>query len=402
MPTVMTDNGKLRAMKTESGLEVFLEEHLTLTQGKRVGAVVNPTSVDSRMRSLVSLFQQHPRIHLSAIFGPQHGVGGETQDNMVEWDDYRDSVTGLPVYSLYSSTREPSEGMLAEVDTVVFDLQDVGARYYTFIHTMVLVMKACARFQKSFIVLDRPNPINGIDVEGPVLEAGFASFVGLYPLAIRHGMTIGELALYLNQEFAIGCDLEVVKMRGWKRDMFFPETQLPWILPSPNIPTLESAMVYPGMCLLEGTNVSEGRGTTRPFELSGAPWVDPDELVEHLSGFDVPGVSFRAVRFVPTFHKWSGQLLGGVQIHIHDRRIFRPFRTGLILVMAYRQLGNGRFEWKAPPYEYEHHRLPFDILCGTDRIRKQIEASVELPELTDSWAKSLEDFRQVRQRYLLY
>jgi uncharacterized protein YbbC (DUF1343 family) len=292
--------------------------------------------------------------------------------------------------------------MLNGVDVLVFDLQDVGARYYTYIQTLALVMKACREQGKSLVVLDRPNPINGVDTEGTVLDPDFSSFVGLYPLAIRHGLTVGELALYLNLEFQIDCRLEIVKMQGWTRDMFFSETQLPWVLPSPNMPTLETALVYPGMCLLEGTNVSEGRGTTRPFELSGAPWITPARMVEQLDRMDLPGVVFRPVHFTPTFHKWAGERIGGVQIHVSDRAAFRPVLTGLALLTLYRQMGEDRFAWKSPPYEYEEEKLPIDILCGTDRIRHLIEAGAGLDELEGSWRTELEEFREVRQKYLLY
>lgn len=388
--------------RVKTGLEVFLEESLNLIKGKRVGVIANPSSIDSRLRHIVDLFFEHPAIQLTTVLGPQHGARGETQDDMIEWEDYRDSVTALPVYSLYGKTRRPTQQMLENVDVVVFDVQDVGGRIYTFNYTMALAMEACREYGKSFVVLDRPNPINGVEVEGPVLDPRFKSFVGLYPLAIRHGMTVGELALYFNSEFGIECPLEVVKMRGWRRAMFFEETGLPWVFPSPNIPTMDSAVVFPGMCLLEGTNVSEGRGTTRPFELSGAPWIEPHQLANGLRALDLPGARFRPVHFIPTFHKWCGQMAGGVQIHVFDRNIFKPFRTGLALVMLYRQLGGDRFQWKSPPYEYEYEKLPFDLLCGTDRVRHQIEAGASLKEIESSWQEELARFEQIRRRYLLY
>lgn len=334
--------------------------------------------------------------------GPQHGFRGETQDNMVEWDGYVDTDTGLPVFSLYGETRRPTEEMLSLLDVLVVDLQDVGARYYTFIHTLALAMEACSQSGKELIVLDRPNPIGGISVEGTVLHPEFRSFVGLYPLPIRHGMTVGELANYFNGEFRIDCDLTVVPMEGWIRDMYFDGTRLPWVLPSPNMPCLETAIVYPGSCLLEGTNVSEGRGTTRPFEFSGAPWVDPAALVAELNRLDLSGVVFRPTHFCPTFHKWSGDLVGGVQIHVTDRRAFRPFRTGLALVSLYRRFGAERFRWKAPPYEYEYKLLPFDILCGTDQVRLLIESGEAIEEMEAAWKQELLDFCDIRKKYLLY
>ncbi len=398
-----SEKGRKRfAAKVKPGLEVFLEERIELARERRIGIIANQSSVNSRLEHIVDLFLRHPAVQVTALMGPQHGVWGETQDNMIEWEDHRDTRTGLPVYSLYGKSCRPSPEALSRVDTIVFDLQDVGSRYYTFLSTMTLAMEACTAADKAFIVLDRPNPLNGVSVEGTVLDARFRSFVGCYPLAIRHGMTVGELALYFNAEFDLGCRLEVVKMQGWKRDSFFDETGLQWIPPSPNLPTLDSALVYPGMCLLEGTHLSEGRGTTRPFELSGAPWVDPHQMVERLKEMDLPGVFFRPLFFVPTFHKWSGESVGGVQIHLLDRHRFKPFLTGLALVGVYRELAGDRFQWKEPPYEYECEKLPFDILCGTDRVRRLIEAEATLEELERSWENELEEFRKVRERYLLY
>ena len=389
-------------MAVLTGLERLFAERIDLLQGHRVGAIVNPTSVDSGLTHLVDLFWEHPEIDIRCLMGPQHGARGETQDNMIEWQDYRDPATELPVYSLYGQTRRPTPEMLQDIDLLVFDVQDVGARYYTFIHTLVLAMEACAQYGKKLIVLDRPNPLNGLDLEGPVLQPAFRSFVGLYPLAIRHGMTVGELALYFNSEFNLGCRLEVLAMKGWKREMFYDDTGLPWIMPSPNMPTLDTALVYPGMCLLEGTNLSEGRGTTRPFELSGAPWVDPKALMEKLKSARLPGVVFRHAFFIPTFHKWSGKLVAGVQIHVSDRCRYRPFETALALLRAYWELGNGDFRWKEPPYEYEYEKLPIDILAGTDRLRLGLERGATPSELNACWQPELEVFRRKRRPNLLY
>ncbi len=389
-------------MRVKSGLEVLLSSRLELLQGRRVGALVNPTSTTADYRHLIDIFHEHPGIDLRALFGPQHGARGETQDNMIEWEDYRDPATGLPVFSLYGKTRQPTRDMLDEVDVLVFDMQDVGARYYTFVYTLALAMEACRESDKGVIVLDRPNPINGVDLEGPVLDPAFASFVGLYPLPIRHGMTVGELARYFNREMGIGCRLEVVPMEGWSRQHFFDETGLPWIMPSPNLPSLDSALVYPGMCLLEGANVSEGRGTTRPFELSGAPWVDPPEAVTRLNHGAVSGVKLRPAWYIPTFHKWAGQMVGGVQIHISDRRQLRPFSLALQLAIEYRRQGGDRFSWNDPPYEYETEKRPFDILCGTDSIRRQIEAGASVPEMEAGWVDDLKEFERIRGQYLLY
>ncbi len=386
----------------KTGLEMLLTQGERILRNRRVGVIANPSSVHRTLEHTVDLLFSSGFGRVTALFGPQHGARGETQDNMIEWEDYRDSQTGLPVYSLYGTTRKPTGEMLKDVDVLVFDVPDVGSRYYTFIYTMALAMEACRENGKAMIVLDRPNPINGIDLEGPVLDPDFRSFVGLFPLPIRHAMTIGELALYFNRACGIDCELEVVQMEGWHRSMFFEDTGLRWVLPSPNMPTPDTAVVYPGMCLFEGTNVSEGRGTTRPFELSGAPWIKPPDLVKMLDCQKLPGVYFRPAFYIPTFHKWAGQMVGGVQIHVTNRTVFKPFLTGLALLMAYRQLGGDQFQWKQPPYEYEYEKLPFDILCGTDRIRRQIETGDSLSSIESSWVEETESFRDVRQEFLLY
>jgi uncharacterized protein YbbC (DUF1343 family) len=385
-----------------TGLDVLLSEKLDLIRGLRLGVVANPSSVDSELRHIVDLLYGHPDVDLRAVMGPQHGARGETQDNMIEWEDFRDPATGLPVYSLYGETRKPTGRMLEGLDAVIFDIQDVGARYYTFIYTMALAMEACAEQGVKFLVLDRPNPINGVDLEGPVLAPDYRSFVGLYPLPVRHGMTVGELAVYFAGQGGLRYDLEVVPMSGWRREMFFDDTGLPWVMPSPNMPTLDTALVYPGQCLLEGTNVSEGRGTTRPFEISGAPWVDARMLAGRLSEEELPGAVFRPVHYIPTFHKWSGRLIGGVQIHVTDRRQYRPVRTSLSLLEAYREQGGERFEWKAPPYEYEYEKLPFDILIGNGAVRSQIENRVPVDEMEAGWQDALESFCAARAKCLLY
>jgi len=387
---------------TKTGLEILLAEGDRRLKNRRAGVIANPSSVGRSFEHIVDLLHSLCKGRLAAVFGPQHGARGETQDNMIEWEDYRDARTGLPVYSLYGKTRKPSADALKDLDALIFDVPDVGSRYYTFIYTMALAMEACRENEKTMIVLDRPNPINGVDIDGPVLDPEFRSFVGLFPLPIRHAMTVGELAQYFNRACGIGCQLEVVKMERWARPMFFDETGIPWVMPSPNMPTLDTALVYPGMCLFEGTNVSEGRGTTRPFELNGAPWVNPGDLIHLLDCHHLPGVIFRPAFYIPTFHKWAGQMVGGVQIHVTDRTVFKPFLTGLALLMAYRELGGDRFQWKAPPYEYEYEKLPFDILCGTDRIRRQIEAGESLQSIENGWLAETDAWKAVRQEFLLY
>jgi uncharacterized protein YbbC (DUF1343 family) len=384
------------------GLDVLLESSLDILDGARVGLIVHPASINSRFEHAADLFYQDKRINLAALFGPQHGIRGETQDNMIEWQSFRDKPTGLPAYSLYGETRKPTPEMLSNIDTLVFDLQDVGTRVYTFIYTMALAMEAAREGGKRFIVLDRPNPINGVQIEGNILEPEFSSFVGMFPIPMRHGMTVGELALMFNREFGIGCELEVVKMEGWRRAMWFEETGVPWVMPSPNMPTLETAVVYPGSVLFEGTIVSEGRGTTRPFEMIGAPFIDPRVLTEELRIDPLPGVVFRPVHFEPAFHKFVGQLCGGAQIHVTDRNTFKPVTTSVAILSAIRRLYPGDFAWRQPPYEYVYDRLPFDVINGRSRLREQIEAGTSVAEICESWRVDLNEFAERRGTFLLY
>ena len=384
------------------GLEVFLESRVNLLEGARAGLIVNPASINSRLEHAADLFHQHPKIKLTALFGPQHGIRGETQDNMIEWRTFRDSRTGLPAYSLYGETRTPTPDMLAEVDALVFDIPDVGTRVYTFIYTMALAMKAARQYGKRFIVLDRPNPIGGVQLEGNILEPEFASFVGMFPIPMRHGMTTGELALMFNREFGIGCELEVVKMEGWRRAMWFEDTGLPWVMPSPNIPAVDSAAVFPGSVMIEGTNVSEGRGTTRPFEIIGAPYIDPHQLIAQLTRENLPGVVFRPLHFQPTFHKFAGEICGGIQVHVTDRNQFKPVITGAAIISTMRRLYPNEFAWKQPPYEYVYDKLPFDVINGSSRLREQIEAGMPVAEIEESWRSELGEFVRRRAPYLLY
>jgi uncharacterized protein YbbC (DUF1343 family) len=322
---------------------------------------------------------------------------------MVEWEGFRDKSTGLPVYSLYSHTRKPEPGMLSDIDVLVIDLQDVGSRYYTFIWTMDLCMQACLELKKSVVILDRPNPIGGIITEGPVLDTAFSSFVGQRELPVRHGMTIGEIANYIKDGFYPSLNLHIITMHGWRRQMWFDNTGLPWVMPSPNMPTLDTATVYPGMCLLEGTNLSEGRGTTRPFEIFGAPYIEPERLVNRLDSFRLPGVFFRPLYFQPTFQKYSGRLCGGAQIHIINKQRFRPFKTGVAIIKAVHDLYPEQFQWQQPPYEYETEKMPIDILAGTDRLRRYIEEGTSLDRMEEWWTEECREFqKRVRRNYLIY
>ena len=389
--------------KMKIGIEILERQWPKKLKGARVGLLSHPASVNIRLEHAVNIFLKSRKFELKALFGPQHGICGQTQDNMVEWQGFRDRKTGLPVYSLYSHTRKPEPAMLNNIDVMVIDIQDAGSRYYTFIWTMELCMQACRETGKSVIVLDRPNPLGGAIIEGPVLDMDYASFVGQRPLPVRHGMTTGEIGSYLKNEFYPSLDFHVIPLQGWKRKMWFDETGLPWVMPSPNIPTLDTATVYPGMCLVEGTNLSEGRGTTRPFEIFGAPFIEPDRLVKQLKEFKLPGVVFRPVYFQPTFQKHAGKLCGGAQMHITNREQFKSFKTGVVVIKAVHDLYPKHFQWRKPPYEYEKKKMPIDILAGTDRLRKDIEKGKPVYRMEEWWKQqSLKFQKKVRSRYLMY
>jgi len=367
----------------------------------RVGVVCNPASVSHAFGHVADELGRHPSARLAAIFGPQHGFRSDVQENMIETGHGRDEIRRVPVYSLYSETREPTADMLRGLDLLVIDLQDVGTRIYTYIYTMAYCLEAARTHGVKVIVCDRPNPIGGLQVEGPMLVRGFESFVGLYPIPMRHGMTIGELARLFNDHFGIGADLEVVPMRGWRREMYHDDARAPWVMPSPNIPTLDSAIAYPGTVLFEGTSVSEGRGTTRPFELIGAPCVVAERFAEQLNAKQLPGVVFRPAVFEPTFHKHAKASCGGCQIHVTDRAAFRPVLTGVALLEAFRA-ATRTFAWREPPYEYERVKAPFDILAGSSTLREQLEAGVPATEIARSWESSVEEFQRVRGKFLIY
>ncbi len=328
-------------------------------------------------------------------------MAGAAQD-LVHVGPARDRATALPVQSLYGRRLAPTPEMLRDIDVLIVDLQDVGARYYTYAWTMVLALRACARAQVSVVVLDRPNPLGGSVVEGNVSDPAYSSFVGLHPLPARHGMTIGERAAYHNQEHGIGCDLTVVPMKGWRRAMRWEDTGLPWVAPSPNMPTPNTARVYPGGCLIEGTNLSEGRGTTRPFELVGAPFLDGRRLAEALDRRRLPGVAFRVAGFEPAFQKHKGQFCEGVQVHVTDEARFKPFATYLALIIEARRQAPHHFTWRPPPYEFETVKLPIDLLCGGDAIRLGIEQDASLASIERSWRPGLARFARARRPYLLY
>ncbi len=387
-------------MRVRLGSERLLDSRAL--DGRRVGIVCNPASVDGELRHVADRVAAHPRAHLSAIFGPQHGFRSDVQDNMIETPHGRDEIRRVPVHSLYSDTREPTPEMLDGLDVLLIDLQDVGVRIYTYIYTMANCLKAARRQGLKVIVCDRPNPIGGEDVEGPVLVLGHESFVGMYPIPMRHGMTIGEIARLFNEHFGIGADLEVVAMEGWRREMYFDATGLTWIMSSPNIPTFDTTLVYPGTVLFEGTKISEGRGTTRPFELVGAPWIVGERFAEAMNRRHLPGVFFRPVAFEPTFHKHARESCGGCQIHVRDRRVFRPVMSAIALLETFRASDPDRLLWRDPPYEYEHERLPIDVLAGSPVLREQIESGMAAEEIARSWESTVEEFDRVRRTFLLY
>lgn len=380
------------------GVEVLLDEEKELIEGKLVGLITNPTGVDQDLNSIVDRLHNDEDVDLTALYGPEHGVRGSAQaGEYVEF--YTDEETGLPVYSLYGSTRKPTAEMLENIDVLLFDIQDVGTRFYTYIYTMAYAMEAAQENDIPFIVLDRPNPIGGDKVEGPVLDEEYTSFVGNYPIPLRHGMTVGELAKLFNNEFDIGADLTVVEMQGWDRSMNYGNTGLEFVAPSPNMPTVDTAYVYPGAALIEGTNVSEGRGTTRPFELIGAPFINSTDLAAAMNDYNLPGVKFRAASFTPSFSKHSGELTHGVQLHVVDRDEFNAVKTGLQLVKTIHDMYPEDFQFRAENSEGVSF---FDLLIGNGWVREAIENGDSVEDMQDRWKKDLRDFNKIRKHYLLY
>lgn len=386
--------------KVKLGLEVLLEQKPFGQE--RVGLLCNQASVNHNFEHAADLFWRDSEINLTALFGPQHGIRGDVQDNMIETEHAVDAATNLPVYSLYSETREPTPEMLEDVDVLVCDLFDVGCRIYTFVYTIANCMRVAAKLGKKVIICDRLNPINGVLVEGNVLKPDYASFVGLFPIPTRHGLTVGELALMFQKAFGVECNLEIIKMQGWKREFWFDETDAPWVMPSPNMPTLETATVFPGTVIFEGTQMSEGRGTTRPFEIVGAPYVNAQEYAAKLNNLKLPGVYFRATNFLPTFQKHANKGCGGVQIHVLEREQFKPFLTGVAMVHTAYQLYRDDFLWKSPPYEYVYDRNPFDVINGGETLREMIEQNVSLSEMENWWTKECHEFSSLRQDFMFY
>lgn len=397
--------------RVRTGLESFLDpasDAAGLARGARLGVVAHPASIDAGGRHLVDRLLRDGRFRVVRLFGPEHGVRGEAQD-MEAVAEPADPATGLPIVSLYGDSvgsLSPQPEHLDGLDAVIYDLQDVGARYYTYVYTLSYLMEAAGRAGIPVVVLDRPNPIGGLAVEGPVLEPGYASFVGRFALPVRHGLTTGELACLFRDAFGIRCDLRVVRLSGWTRAMHYDDTRLPWVLPSPNMPTPETALVYPGGCLVEGTNLSEGRGTTRPFELVGAPFLAGAGLAGALAqagdadGLD--GVVFREAWFRPAFQKHAGASCAGVQVHVTDRAAARPFATYLVLIREARRLAPAAFDWRRERYEFVDDRLAIDLLLGRPDLRPMIEAGAPLGDMEAVWAPDLTRFIRERERILLY
>jgi len=383
------------------GVERVLAGEVPGLGSQRLGLIHHPASVTSELRpSGLELIARG--FDVCTLFGPQHGALGEKQDNMVESAHFQDPVTGLPSYSLYGDVRKPTPDMLSGLDAVLFDLQDVGVRVYTFVWTMALAMEACAEAGVRFVVLDRPNPIGGVLREGPTLRPGYESFVGLHPVPLRHGLTCGELARWLKRERAIACELEVVACEGWERRMRWQETGLPWVMPSPNLPTLDSCAAYAGMVLLEGTNLSEGRGTTRPFELFGAPFVQAGLLAEALEPLLGPGVVLRPCYFEPTFQKHAGVTCGGGQLHVTDSDAFCPVHTAVAILCAARAVAPADFGWREPPYEYETEKAPIDVLWGHAGLRLGVDRSSTPRDILNETLEELDAFEASVQPDLLY
>lgn len=391
-------------MTVQTGLARLATDGNSQLAGRRLGLLVNPTAVDTELCHAIELLTARPDLKVTALFGPEHGVRGDAQD-MIDVPDARDARSGLPVYSLYGTTEAsltPTAEMLDQIDVMVYDVQDIGSRYYTFVWTMVLAMRACAKAGKAFCVLDRPNPIGGVHVEGGSIASGYESFVGLVSCPNRHGLTAGEIARWRHHVEKIDVELLVISMRGWSRDMRFDHTGLPWVMPSPNMPTPDTALVYPGMCLVEGTELSEGRGTTRPFELAGAPYLDGHKLASALAQMELPGVKFRPATFLPQFQKHAKQPCNGVQLHVTNPETFRPYRTGVAFLKACYDQSPAAFKWRTKAYEFVEDKPAIDLLAGSAALREGIEAGASLDELAARWPRDEGAFAEERSAYTLY
>ena len=390
-------------MKVLSGLDVITLRLPEGLRGKRAGLLCHASSISSDYRHITEIFGSSKDLRLAAIFGPQHGLSGQTQDNMIEWRSTVDPVLGIPVHSLYGEHRKPTAAMLNGLDALVIDLQDVGARLYTYIWTVKLCMEACAEAGLPVYLLDRPNPIGRVPADGPVLNEDYFTFVGAACIPLCHRMTIGEMALWVKEKHIPGCELHVIRAEGWRRNSMYYETGLPWVLPSPNMPTPQTATVYPGTVLAEALNISEGRGTVIPFELTGAPWIDGRRLLDEMRSRKLPGCQFRMHDFIPTFHKYAGEYCRGIQIHVTDASVFKPVATAMHLFDAIiRTSPEGSLKFNPPPYEYEYRLMPFDILSGDSRMREVLTDGLSLKDETGRWEAQTESFLSDFRQMALY
>lgn len=385
-----------------TGLDIFRREYWQQLKGLRLGLLSNQASLDYRLTPAEDIIASLLPGQLTAIFGPQHGHCGADQDNMIETDHSRDTNLDLPVFSLYSSSREPLPEMLELIDLLIIDLQDVGTRVYTFASTMLNCIKAAAKAGKRVLILDRPNPLGGEIVEGNILKPEMYSFVGPFQLPMRHGLTMGELALLFKDLFRIDLDLEIVELQGWQREMIWNDTGLPWLMPSPNMPLPETAYVYPGQVIWEGTDISEGRGTCRPFEIFGAPYLDPQKIKEKLAPSATAGCHLQEISFRPTFNKWDGQLCYGFMIHIQDMREYRSYISTVSILSAIIEIYGDSFQWKEPPYEYEYDRMPIDLILGNPTLRKDIETGENILRIGEKLSSELKDYLEWRKPYMIY
>jgi uncharacterized protein YbbC (DUF1343 family) len=384
----------------KTGLEIVIEKLPLPLKRKRIGILCHASSIARDFRHITEIFSKRSDCKLSAIFSPQHGISGQTQDNMIEWQSYIHPVYKIPLYSLYGRDRKPTPEMLRGIDILLIDLQDIGARIYTYIWTVKLCMEACVETGTPVWVLDRPNPIGGLQYDGPVLKKEFFTFVGGASIPLCHRMTIGEMALWMKEKYFQNCDLNVIWMKDWNRDSFFNETGIPWVLPSPNMPTLQTAIDYPGTVLIEALNLSEGRGTTIPFELFGAPFIDPVKLKSNLDSRRLSGCAFRIHSFIPTFHKYSGEYCNGIQIHVTDPRNYQPIYTALQIFDAVIETSPpDSLKFNPPPYEYENKLMPFDILSGDTTMRLSLINRLPLKNEQERWNYEIrifkEEFRQL-------
>ena len=389
-------------MTVKTGLENLFDHPKADLKNYRLGLLCNPSSVDRQfVHARMIINTLYPK-QLKALYSPQHGFYAEKQDNMIESPDMVDPLLNIPVFSLYGDTRIPTHSMFELIDVLVIDLPDVGTRVYTFSTTISYCLEAAVKYGKKVLLLDRPNPLGGDLVEGNILNSEYSSFVGRYPVPMRHGLTMGELALLYNEHFGIGCDLEIIPLKGWSRHMLFRDTGLPWVAPSPNLPTPDSALVYPGQVIWEGTNISEGRGTTQPFELFGAPFINPQKILNFLGKKKIAGTILREVAFEPTSNKWQGKICRGFQIHVTDHETYRPYRTSLRLLQAVLLNCKEDFQWKSTPYEYEFKKRPIDLILGDKGIRQSLESGKDLDSLEREWEENLNQFLCLRNKILMY